>query len=332
MQSLGPAKGHARVRRSSEDLLERGIAVQRRPSSLPAFSGGRRLVNRGPKRIWLGRLARERVRGKWLTLSLLFLASAIGYGATIGGQTERLLNALSDGVARLAVAGGLGIERVTIEGSRHASNAEITKALAADPNSVMLGFDTDAAKARLEAVAWIKHARVTRWLPSTLQVVIEEREPYAIWQSKGRTYVVDAEGAVITPALREAYPQFPFVVGEGAGKHAKTLQAELADFDELNGKLLAALRVGDRRWTLKLNSGLEIMLPDDNVGEALKSLTKLDQDKGLLDQNIAFVDLRLLDRVTVRLQEPAPSEAPDAIAAPDVPTASTKPAPSGGRT
>ncbi len=311
MQSLGPARRQAKVSRSSEDLLERGIAVQRRPARWPALSGERRVTSRGPKRIWLGRVARERARGKWLGLSLLFLASAIGYGATVGGQTEQLFNAAVNGVARLAVASGFGIERVTIEGKRYASSAEITAALAADPNNVMLGFDTDAAKARLEAVPWIKHARVTRWLPSTLQVVIEEREPYAIWQSKGQTYVVDAEGAVITPALREAYSQLPFVVGDGAGKHAKALHAELADFDELNSNLLAALRVGDRRWTLKLVSGLESMLPDDHVGEALRSLTKLDHERGLLDKNIAFVDLRLLDRVTVRLRE-APAEAPDA--------------------
>ncbi len=67
--------------------------------------------------------------------------------------------------------------------------------------------------------------------------------------------------------------------------------------------LIAAIRVGDRRWTLKLASGLEIMLPDDNIDEALTSLTKLDQERGVLKRDIAAVDLRLLDRVTVRLRD-----------------------------
>ena len=71
----------------------------------------------------------------------------------------------------------------------------------------MLAFDTDAAKERLEAVPWIKHAQVMRLLPSTLQVVIEERVPFAMWQSRGKTYVVDAEGTVIAPAVREAYAE-----------------------------------------------------------------------------------------------------------------------------
>ena len=43
------------------------------------------------------------------------------------------------------------------------------------------------------------------------------------------------------------------------------------------------------------------MLPDDNIDEALTSLTKLEKERGLLKRDIAAIDLRLLDRVTVRL-------------------------------
>ncbi len=52
---------------------------------------------------------------------------------------------------------------------------------------MMLGFDSDPAKARLEGVPSIRHAQVMRLLPSTLQVQIEERVPYAIWQNHGQT-------------------------------------------------------------------------------------------------------------------------------------------------
>jgi cell division protein FtsQ len=189
---------------------------------------------------------------------------------------------------------------------------------------MMLGFDTDAAKTRLEAVPWIRHAQVMRLLPSTLQVVIEERTPYAIWQNKGQTYVVDAEGVVLAPALREAYAGLPLVVGEGAGKSAAQLFDQLNSHGDLTQNLVAAIRVGDRRWTLKLASGLEIMLPDDNVGEALASLAKLDRERGVLKRDIAAVDLRLLDRVTVRLRATASAAPPGGAPQAEVPTASTK--------
>jgi cell division protein FtsQ len=95
---------------------------------------------------------------------------------------------------------------------------------------------------------------------------------------------------------------------------------------------VAAIRVGDRRWTLTLASGLEIMLPDDNIAEALTSLTKLDEDKGVLKRDIAAVDLRLLDRVTVRLRETAAAGRPGVAQEVDIPTASTKVAPAKGKT
>ena len=180
-------------------------------------------------------------------------------------------------------------------------------------------------KARLEAQPWIRQARVTRLLPSTLQVVIEERVPFAVWQSKGKTYVVDREGAVLAPVVREAYADLPLVVGEGAGKNAADLFAELAFFEGLKKEVIAAIRVGDRRWTLKLASGADVMLPDDNIADALKTLVGLDEERGLLHRQIAAVDLRLADRVGVKLREnTTPAPAPDASGLTEVPTASTK--------
>jgi cell division protein FtsQ len=324
VRSVNPARGMARRRGSQEVLLARGIASVRRPTvRLPVLAGTRRLITRSPKSIRLGRIG-QRARGKWLAISALFLASALVYGAVIGGQTERAYHALTGGMERLAVAAGFGVKRVTVNGQLHATDAAITAALGAGPDTMMLSFDTDAAKARLEAVPWIRHAQVMRFLPSTLQVVIEERTPYAVWQNKGQTYVVDTEGVVLAPALREAYANLPFVVGDGAAKHAAQLFDQLVPYGDLQQDLVAAIRVGDRRWTLKLASGIEIMLPDDNIAEALASLTKLESERGLLKRDIAAVDLRLLDRVTVRLRETAAANPPGAPPLSEVPTASTK--------
>lgn len=332
MRSVNPTRGMARKRGSQEALLARGIASARKPSNrLPVIAETRRLITRSPRSIRLGRIG-QHARGKWLALSALFLGSALVYGAVIGGQTTRAYDALTGGIEHLAIAAGFGVTRITVTGKLHATDAAITAALGAGPGTMMLGFDTDAAKTRLEAVPWIRHAQVMRLLPSTLQVVVEERTPYAVWQNHGQTYVVDTEGVMLAPALREAYRDLPLVVGEGAGKNAAQLFDQLTPFGELTQDLIAAIRVGDRRWTLKLASGLEIMLPDDNIAEALTSLTKLDRDKGVLKRDLAAVDLRLLDRVTVRLRETASANQPGAAPEADIPTASTKVAPAKGKT
>lgn len=326
MQSLGPSKGYARGKGSQKALLARGIAVPRE-RRLPVLSGTRALVTRSPKAIRLGR-ARDRMQGKWLLFSVLFLGSAVLYGAIIGGQTGRLFDAAVTGVERLVVAVGFGVKRVTVDGQTNVTDSAITTALAAGPETLMLAFDTDAAKARLEAVPWIRHAQVMRLLPSTLQVIIEEREPYAVWQNQGKTFVVDEAGVVLAPALPQAFPQLPLVVGEGASKHAAELYATLEPYHDLKRKMLAALRVGDRRWTLKLRTGAEIMLPDGNIEMALESLTKLEQERNVLGRDFAAIDLRLLDRITVRMREPATIPL-DETGPADVPTAATGAAPKG---
>jgi cell division protein FtsQ len=130
---------------------------------------------------------------------------------------------------------------------------------------------------------------------------------------------------VIAPAVREAYASLPLVVGEGAGKNAADLLATLKPFDSLTKQVVAATRVGDRRWTLRLSSGIDIMLPDDGVTDALNTLIGLDRNRNLLARNIAAVDLRLADRVSVRIREHAEPVMPESGSiVPDVPTASTK--------
>lgn len=323
MRSLGPEIGRGKRREPSDALMARGIAVSSRSMrsvELPGFRPKRRARRPVPGSV--------RGNGKWRLLVLLFLISGLAYGATVGGQTEQLFTKLESGVEGIAVAAGFGVKRITLEGQQHATDAEITAALDAGPSTMMLAFDTDAAKARLEQVSWIRHAQVMRLLPSTLQVVVEERVPFAIWQIDGRTFVVDADGVVLAPAVREAYADLPLVVGEGAGKNAAALFETLQPYAELKQQIAAALRVGDRRWTLKLASGPEIMLPDDGIAPALDALLSLDRERGVLHRNLAAVDLRLADRVSVRLRDNGAATAgvPAAETPPqDVPTAGTKP-------
>src|SRR5581483_11420040 len=117
VQSLGSARGEARKRRSPDALLKRGIAAPR-PSSrgLPVLAGARSPMARSPRSVRLGKLGRDRVRGKWLLVCVLFLASALLYGAWIGGQTGRLVDALGGGIEKLAVPACFGVRRVTVEG------------------------------------------------------------------------------------------------------------------------------------------------------------------------------------------------------------------------
>jgi cell division protein FtsQ len=65
----------------------------------------------------------------------------------------------------------------------------------------------------------------------------------------------------------------------------------------------ASILVAERRWNLKLKNGIDVRLPEHDVDVALETLDRLDREKALLTRDITAVDLRLADRVTVRLSD-----------------------------
>ena len=105
----------------------------------------------------------------------------------------------------------------------------------------------------------------------------------------------------------------PLVVGDGAATKAKDFLAILDRYPTIRHQLRASILVADRRWNIKLQNGIDIRLPEDGVAAALETLVQLDADKKLLSRDIDVVDLRLSDRVTVRLSDAAMAARAEAL-------------------
>ncbi len=250
-------------------------------------------------------LSRLRLRGRAGIAAILFLAGTAVYGFAVGGYVQRSASFMSGQTKSMVVRAGFAIERLTIEGQNRTSDQELVKALGLRSRQSMLSFDTAAAQGRLQTLPWVRHAQVMRLLPSRLHIVIVERAPFAIWQRNGETHLVDSSGVVIAPAGASEYPGLPLVVGAGAGAAARNLFDLLSDKPGLKGRVRAAVRVAERRWNLKLDNGVEIRLPEENVAYAIGKINQLDRDHGLLSSDIAAVDLRIPDRITIRLSKDA---------------------------
>src|SRR5690606_23786932 len=89
------------------------------------------------------------------------------------------------------------------------------------------------------------------------------------------------------------------------GESAPDFMAEIDKHPELRKQMLVAIRVADRRWTLRLKNGVDVKLPERDMDAALQRLVTLDREKRLLSRDITEIDLRLADRVTVRLSDDA---------------------------
>ena len=235
---------------------------------------------------------------------LLLLASA-AFGIVKGGHVEELSSALSDTRNALANSAGFRITTVAINGRKQLTQDEVLATGGVNGHSSLLFLDAAAVRDKLKANPWIADATVLKLYPGQLQIDIVERSAFALWQQDGRLSVIADDGAVLEPYLSRRFLSLPLVVGKGAETHAKDFLALLARYPQVSAVTKAAIFVGERRWNLRLKDGLDVRLPENGIGNALASLSRLDRDERLFSRDIVAVDMRLPDRLTVQLSDDA---------------------------
>ncbi|MBM3581210.1 MAG: FtsQ-type POTRA domain-containing protein, partial [Alphaproteobacteria bacterium] len=172
--------------------------------------------------------------------------------------------------------------------------------LAVARGSPLFAFDADAARRRLEELPWVRRASVSRMWPATIVVRIEEREPLALWQHQGRFALIDRDGQVILRNGLERFNHLPVVVGEDAPLHARAILATLATEPDLMKRVTAAVRVGGRRWNVRMDGVVDVQLPEDDPAAAWRRLAEYERGQGVLGRDVRVLDLRLPDRLIVR--------------------------------
>ena len=228
---------------------------------------------------------------------------AVGVAAVVlatGGRGHALAAAVGHGADARLGAMGLKVKRVELQGVSPTSSHDVLAAAAVSQGSPILGLDLEAVRARVEAVGWVRSARVLRLLPDTVVIAASERPRLAVWQVNGRTVVVDAEGAPIPEADPARFPDLPLVVGQGAAEAAAAVLPLLHARPRLASQVDAFVRVDGRRWDLRLKDGGLIQLPATGEDAALLQLDQIDARSHLLELGFARVDLRDPEMVTVR--------------------------------
>jgi cell division protein FtsQ len=244
---------------------------------------------------------------------LTFLLAAASYGAVKGDHIGTIAAALKDTADTAANAMGLRIAAVSLSGQRQVSREEIFAAAGVTENSSLLFLDVADARTKLEAIPWVTEATVRKLYPDRLQIMVTEREPFALWQREGKVTVIAADGTVLSRQIEPRLAALPFVVGGGAAAKARDFLAILDKHPAIRDQVRAAIFVAERRWNLRLKNGIDVRLPESDIEGALTTLARLDREKRLLTRDIMAVDLRLADRVTVRLSDAAAQAREDAF-------------------
>lgn len=235
------------------------------------------------------------------TVIALGAATAGGWYAERTGMITQALAPVEARIATLAIARRLTVQSVEVEGRHRADRQAILAAVGARRGTPILSVDLDAAKTRLEALPWVRSASVERQLPDGIYIRLVERQPLAVWQHHGRFDLIDQDGALIPNTQAEDFPALPQVVGDGAPSAASDLVDLLASEPDLARHVTASVRIGGRRWNVELDNGIEIALPEESPEAAWHRLAALDRSDRLLERDITEVDMRLGDRLVLRL-------------------------------
>jgi len=280
----------------------------RRSRGFPAY---RRIATR-----WLSRIGQLPLpRGLGTAGSILLLGGALGYGAVAGHHIPTVIDWLDGAGDVVANSLGLRIAAISLTGEKEVSREEVLTTAGVTGRASLLLLDADAARARLLANPWIADAAVLKLYPDRLQITITERLAFALWQKDGRISVIAGDGTVLEPFVENRYLGLPLVVGRGAERQAKDFLALIDRYRDVKAALRASILVAERRWDLRLANGVNVRLPETDIAGALDRLVQLDRDKKLLSRDIESVDLRLPDRVTVRLSDSAAAAREEALKA-----------------
>lgn len=197
---------------------------------------------------------------------------------------------------------GYRVDDIFVEGRVKTPRDQLLTALGVKRGDAILGVDLAAAQKRIEEIPWVRSAAVERRLPDQIHILITERQPAALWQNKGRYFLVDREGQIVGEQI-EDYTGLPLTVGEGAPDHVADLVTLLASEPALQARVKAATWVGERRWNIMLDrtpDGIEVRLPEEDAESAWHDVAKLDREKSLLERQVGVIDMRLPDRLVLR--------------------------------
>ena len=206
------------------------------------------------------------------------------------------------GMSQAVGEAGFKVDEIQIDGLKRMDKMTVyAQALDQDSRAMPL-VDLAEVRARLLKYPWVKDARVSRRLPNTLRIFIVEREPAAIWQNHGQLMLVDPTGVPLEPVSRDAMPDLPLLIGEGANAQEPARRKLMDAAPALKPLVRAATWIGNRRWDLIFDTGEKLQLPEGEEAAiaALKTFAEKDSQYRLLGRGNLGFDMRDPDNLVVR--------------------------------
>jgi cell division protein FtsQ len=240
-----------------------------------------------------------RLRKSGFALAVMLTIASTTYYAWANGAVASFGAFVHDKTIAATAASGFRVSEIMVTGRNNIAQDDILQRLDIEEDAPLFGVSLAAAQQSLSEIPWVEKAVVSRRLPDKIIVSITERAPVALWQYQKKISVIDATGLSLTSSNIEAYKNLPLIVGEDAPEHVTEMIGLLRAEPGIAKEVTSAIRVGGRRWDLKLKNGVTVKLPEYNVELALSRLAAAQQDHSILNGRVASVDLRIPERFVI---------------------------------
>ncbi|MFA7440423.1 MAG: FtsQ-type POTRA domain-containing protein [Sphingomonadaceae bacterium] len=227
---------------------------------------------------------------------------AAGVWALVARVPERTTMALATAASRA----GFVVRQVAITGTVNQPKLSIYREVLSGGSDSMLLLDLPAMQERLRELPWVHDVSIARRWPDRLEITIIERKPAAVWQNQGKLLLIDRHGDSLPSDRLEDFANLPLIVGATANREAATILKLLVNEPQIAERMEAAIWIGERRWDLQMTSGETLSLPEGKAAaEALREFAALDRQTPLLGRGFLRFDLRIPDKMVVRVTDEA---------------------------
>lgn len=217
---------------------------------------------------------------------------------------------------KLAASSLFQLRNIEVTGNQRVSSAEIERLVHQNLSATFISTDLEVLQEQLQSITWIKRAQLTRILPDTLRVQVEERKPLALTRFEGQqAYWIDEDAVVLGEFDISVDKNVPPIVYGFTQDMSESARADNRERVELYKRLMRAFDTGELKYSsqieeidisnlrdvrLQLKPGpVEVDLGDrDFRARLVRALDLLDalrrRDSAVL-KNYQFLDPQILE-------------------------------------
>lgn len=197
------------------------------------------------------------------------------------------------------------VNGVVFTGNEHLTDEELRNMAGLKGGENLLFLSGRKMFEKMSESPWIRAVSVRKELPDRLSILIEEAEPFALLDMKGRLFFVDDQGKMLEELRDSPVPFLPVISGDPfekkeAFKEAISLAREVKGQGLLSRKdHVEIIALQSNEMSINLD-GVLVKVGSGEYAEKLGRLAELEEEIKKRQIPVDYIDLRFANRVVVK--------------------------------